>query len=77
MFSSLPWKVYGVVVVLSFVVCFLASESSIGGRPLNRWIRKRLGKTDLHDYLAEQSREMDLPYDINVEECDYRTMTAK
>jgi hypothetical protein len=77
MFSTLPWKVYGVVVVFSFIVCFLASESSIGGRPLNRWIRKRLGKTDLHDYLAEQSREMELPYDINVEECDYRTMTAK
>lgn len=73
----LPWKIYLLVVVVVFAACFTAHESASGGRPLNRFIRRLLGRRDLHQYLAEYSRTMDLPYADEVEECDYRTMTAK
>jgi hypothetical protein len=74
--SLLPWKVYAIVMAVLFAVAFVAQESSTGGRPLNRLIRSLLNKKDLHQYIAEQSRAMDLPYEEEVAECDYREMTA-
>ena len=75
--SLLPWKICAVVMTVLFAIVYVAQESAIGGRPLNRWLRSLLNKQDLHLYLAEQSRAMDLPYEEEVAECDYREMTAK
>jgi len=73
----MPWKIYALILIVCFSISYLTIESTKGGQPLNRHIRKLFGKTDLHLYLAEQSRAMDLPYEEEVAECDYRTMTPK
>lgn len=36
-----------------------------------------MGHHDFHDFLAEESLRLDVPYDDEVPECDYKTMTPK
>ena len=44
---------------------------------LHKYVRKELGHKDLHNFLATESINMNMPYEEEVAECDYTTMTAK
>lgn len=68
---------YVVVMVLLFAICFLYEELGNPSTYLAKIVRKHLGHHDLHDYLGVQSLEQNMPYDNEVPECDYRTMTPK
>jgi hypothetical protein len=59
------------------IISFALYEEALYSRDsrMNKWIRKQLGARDLHTFLAEKT--LDMPYDDEVPECDYETMTAK
>jgi len=55
----------------------LYEEATNTKTTFNTWLRKSVDHHDLHEYLARASLELDMPYDDEIPECDYRTMTAK
>jgi hypothetical protein len=65
------------VIILTAVVFFTLYEEGIAtpDSSVNKRIRAHLGARDFHTYLAEDT--LDLPYDDEVPECDYKTMTTK
>lgn len=72
-----PFKFYfGVIAILLFVIGTY-EELTVKDTFLNKWVRSRMGHHDLHQFLARESRAMDLPYDDEVPVCDYKTMTPK
>jgi len=66
-----------VVIIISSAIFFTLYEEGISTKdsPFNKRIRAYLGARDLHTYLAEEKEN--LPYDDEVPECDYKTMTPK
>lgn len=70
-------KIYFFMLVLILLGVSVHQEGTQAKRPLGAWIRQQLGHHDFHDFLAQQSRELAVPYDDEVPECDYTTMTAK
>ena len=72
-----PFKIYFVIISLLFLGVGFYEELSNNSTSLNRWVRAKLGHKDLHEYLARESRNLEMPFDDEVPECDYRTMTAK
>ena len=72
-----PFKIYFVIISLLFLGVGFYEELSNNSTSLNRWVRAKLGHKDLHEYLARESRNLEMPFDEEVPECDYRTMTAK
>jgi len=70
-------KMYLTIMVVVYLGVGLYQESNQPKRPIGRWIREQLGHHDFHDFLREQSLELDVPYDEEVPECDYKTMTPK
>lgn len=73
----LPCKIYVTILSLLFAFFFIAEELGNSSTVTSKIIRKHLGHHDLHDFLAIQSLEMKMPYDDEVPDCDYKTMTAK
>ena len=72
-----PLKIYLVLMIVAFA-CFGFYEELTGKNTwLHKTVRKQLGHKDLHNFLATESINMNMPYDEEVEECDYTTMTAK
>ena len=72
-----PIKVY-LIIMLVAVSCFGFYEELTGKATwLHKAVRRQLGHKDLHEFLATESINMGLPYEEEVAECDYRTMTAK
>lgn len=72
-----PIKVY-LIIMLVAVSCFGFYEELTGKNTwLHKTVRKQLGHKDLHEFLATESINMGLPYEEEVAECDYKTMTAK
>ena len=60
------------------VSCFGFYEELTGKNTwLHKTVRKQLGHKDLHEFLATESINMNMPYEEEVAECDYKTMTAK
>ena len=55
---------------------FIYEETSRPGGMINALVRRHVyGQGNIWDYLAEDPHNV--PYDDEVPECDYRTMTAK
>lgn len=74
-----PFKIYAIVILILFVLLGGYEELSGSNTFVNKWVKAKLGHKDLHQFLANESREKEdiLPVDLEVPECDYRTMTAK
>ena len=70
-------KVYFVAIIAVFCGFGIYEEATGTDTVLNNWLRVKLGHTDLHEYLARASLELEMPYDDEVPLCDYRTMTPK
>ena len=77
LFTWLPLKFYLTMVVLLFVGYGFKEELEGKNTYMHKYIRKQLGHHDLHNYLATESINQDMPYDDEIPECDYTTMTAK
>ena len=79
--TGLPvWRVikgYLLVVAFLFFAIGFYQEAKHRKTGLGVYIRRQLGHHDFHDFLAKQSRDLDVPYDWEVPECDYKTMTPK
>ena len=69
-------KGYFAVLAITFVA-FAIFEEGFHSREtrMGKAIRAQLGAQDLHTFLALETKEM--PYDKEVPECDYKTMTPK
>jgi len=72
-----PCKIYVTIISLLFAFFLITEEISNSSTATSKAIRKHLGHHDYHEFLAQQSIQMKLPYDDEVAECDYKTMTAK
>jgi len=73
----MPLKLYLILLVVMFGVCFTIEEFGSKKTTPGKYLRSLLGHHDLHEFLAEKSIEFEMPYDTEVAECDYKTMTAK
>lgn len=68
-------KIYGFFMIILMVFISLQQETFNRTTSLNRFIRGYLGLPDLLDYLA--SDPLNMPFDEEVQVCDYRTMDTK
>ena len=72
-----PFKWYFGLILILFVCIGFYEELTVKNTTLNKWVKAKLGHHDFHTYLADESRQHELPVDDEVPECDYRTMTPK
>ena len=73
----LPFKIYILIIALIFISLGFYEELIGKNTQLHKYVRKQLGHHDLHNFLATESINQEMPYDDEIPECDYETMTAK
>ena len=70
-------KWFLVFLTVLFCVVGFYEELTVKNTMLNKWVKAQLGHKDFHQYLARESIAQEIPYDDEVPECDYLTMTPK